>query len=102
MEQQSTPAVDHHHDEDAAHLASLGYTYDTTFKREMGFWGNVSLGFTYLSPIAGVYAMFAFSFMAAGPPMAWALVIALIGQFFVALVFGEVVSNYPVAGGVYP
>lgn len=102
MEQQSTPAVDHHHDEDAAHLASLGYTYDTTFKREMGFWGNVSRGFTYLSPIAGVYAMFAFSFMAAGPPMAWALVIALIGQFFVALVFGEVVSNYPVAGGVYP
>ncbi len=94
--------VDTQHDEDAAHLASLGYNYDTTFKREMGFWGNVSLGFTYLSPIAGVYAMFAFSFMSAGPPMAWALVIALVGQFFVALVFGEVVSNYPVAGGVYP
>ncbi|PRI11521.1 APC family permease [Leucobacter massiliensis] len=91
-----------HHDEDAAHLASLGYTYDPTFKREMGFWGNVSLGFTYLSPIAGVYAMFALSFMSAGPPMAWALVISLVGQFFVALVFGEVVSNYPVAGGVYP
>ncbi|UOR02680.1 APC family permease [Leucobacter allii] len=90
------------HDEDAAHLASLGYTYDTTFKREMSFWGNVSLGFTYLSPIAGVYSMFAISLGQAGPPMAWALVIALVGQFFVALVFGEVVSNYPVAGGVYP
>ncbi len=89
-------------DEDAQHLASLGYSYDTTFKREMGFWGNVSLGFTYLSPIAGIYAMFAFSFMSAGPPMAWALTIALVGQFFVALIFGEVVSNYPVAGGVYP
>lgn len=96
MENQSTPAVEH--DEDAAHLASLGYTYDASFKREMSFWGNVSLGFTYLSPIAGIYAMFAFSFMAAGPPMAWALVIALVGQFFVALIFGEVVSNYPVAG----
>lgn len=92
----------HHHDEDAAHLASLGYSYDTTFKREMSFWGNVSLGFTYLSPIAGVYSMFAISLGTAGPPMAWAMVIALIGQFFVALVFGEVVSNYPVAGGVYP
>ena len=94
------PAV--HHDEDAAHLASLGYDYDTTFKREMSFWGNVSLGFTYLSPIAGVYSMFAISLGTAGPPMAWALVIALVGQFFVALTFGEVVSNYPVAGGVYP
>lgn len=90
------------HDEDAAHLASLGYSYDTKFKREMSFWGNVSLGFTYLSPIAGVYSMFAISLGQAGPPMAWALVIALIGQFLVALVFGEVVSNYPVAGGVYP
>ena len=94
------PVVEH--DEDAAHLASLGYSYDTTFKREMSFWGNVSLGFTYLSPIAGVYSMFAISLGTAGPPMAWALVIALIGQFFVALIFGEVVSNYPVAGGVYP
>ncbi len=93
---------DVHHDEDAAHLASLGYDYDTTFKREMSFWGNVSLGFTYLSPIAGVYSMFAISLGTAGPPMAWALVIALVGQFFVALIFGEVVSNYPVAGGVYP
>ena len=83
-------------------MASLGYSYDTTFKREMSFWGNVSLGFTYLSPIAGVYSMFAISLGTAGPPMAWALVIALVGQFFVALIFGEVVSNYPVAGGVYP
>ncbi|QIK64311.1 amino acid permease [Leucobacter viscericola] len=99
----ANPTVEHtDHDEDAAHLASLGYSYDTTFKREMSFWGNVSLGFTYLSPIAGVYSMFAISLGQAGPPMAWALVIALVGQFFVALVFGEVVSNYPVAGGVYP
>lgn len=97
---QDIEAVDH--DEDAAHLTSLGYSYDTTFKREMSFWGNVSLGFTYLSPIAGVYSMFAISLAEAGPPMAWALVIALVGQFFVALIFGEVVSNYPVAGGVYP
>lgn len=96
----ANPTVEH--DEDAAHLASLGYSYDTTFKREMSFWGNVSLGFTYLSPIAGVYSMFAISLGTAGPPMAWALVIALVGQFFVALIFGEVVSNYPVAGGVYP
>lgn len=97
---ETTPAVDH--DEDAAHLASLGYDYDTTFKREMSFFGNVSLGFTYLSPIAGVYSMFAISLGTAGPPMAWALVIALVGQFLVGLIFGEVVSNYPVAGGVYP
>jgi amino acid transporter len=95
-------AVGLDHDDDAAHLKSLGYTYNKTFRRDMTYWGNVALGFTYLSPIVGVYAMFAISLGTAGPPMVWALVIALIGQFFVALIFGEVVSNYPVAGGVYP
>jgi amino acid transporter len=94
--------VSHEHDEDAAHLASLGYNYDQSFKREMTFWGNVSLGFTYLSPIVGVYSMFALSLGTAGPPMVWSLIIALLGQLLVALVFGQVVSNYPVAGGLYP
>ena len=34
--------------------------------------------------------------------MIWWLVIVGVGQFLVALVFGEVVSQFPVAGGVYP
>ncbi|NKX55181.1 APC family permease [Arthrobacter mobilis] len=89
-------------DEDAAHLASLGYSYDQQFKREMTFWGNVSLGFTYLSPVVGIYSLFAASLGLAGPPMFWSLLIVGAGQLLVATVFGEIVSNYPVAGGVYP
>ncbi|MFU0805094.1 MAG: Amino acid permease [Pseudoclavibacter caeni] len=87
---------------DALHLERLGYKYDTTFKRDMSFWANVSLGFTYLSPVVAIYSLFATAMGQAGPPMIWSLVIAGVGQFFVALVFGEVVSNYPVTGGVYP
>ncbi|TJY72566.1 amino acid permease [Arthrobacter sp. CAU 1506] len=89
-------------DEDAEHLASLGYSYEKQFKREMTFWGNVSLGFTYLSPVVGIYSLFAASLGMAGPPMFWSLVIVGVGQLLVATVFGEIVSNYPVAGGVYP
>ncbi|MCL2780804.1 MAG: APC family permease [Actinomycetia bacterium] len=89
-----------HLDEDAAQLAALGYTSE--FRREMGLWGNISLGFTYLSPVVGVYTLFAVSLATGGPPMLWAFLIVGIGQFMVALVFGEVVSQYPVAGGVYP
>ncbi len=92
-------AVDHH-DEDAAHLASLGYASE--FRRDMSAWANFSLGFTYLSPVAGVYTVFGFALMMAGPPMIWTLVIAGVGQLFVALVFAEIVAQYPVAGGVYP
>lgn len=89
-------------DEDAEQLARLGYTYEKQFKREMSFWGNVSLGFTYLSPVVGVYTLFASSLGLGGPPMIWSFLIVGVGQFFVALVFGEIVSNYPVAGGIYP
>jgi amino acid transporter len=85
---------------DAAYLAQLGYTSE--FKREMSLWANFALGFTYLSPVVGIYTLFAVSLALAGPPMFWSLVIVGIGQFLVALVFGEVVSQYPVAGGIYP
>ncbi|NLT27322.1 MAG: amino acid permease [Microbacteriaceae bacterium] len=75
---------------------------DSEFKRDMGFWGNLALGFTYLSPVVGVYATFAASIALAGPPAFWMLIIAGLGQLLVASVFGEVVSQYPIAGGIYP
>lgn len=75
---------------------------ESEFKRDMGFWGNLALGFTYLSPVVGVYTTFAASLALAGPPAFWMLVVAGAGQLLVALVFGEVVSQYPIAGGIYP
>src|SRR5918995_306989 len=88
------------HDDDAAHLHALGYESD--FKREMSPWANFSLGFTYLSPVVGVYTLFAYALATGGPPMIWSFVIVGVGQLMVALVFSEIVAQYPVAGGVYP
>ncbi|WP_347352586.1 amino acid permease [Intrasporangium sp.] len=88
------------HDDEDAHLAALGYTSD--FKRDMSLWGNFSLGFTYLSPVVGVYSLFAFAVASGGPASIWAVAIAAVGQLLVAMVFGEVVSQYPVSGGIYP
>jgi amino acid transporter len=90
----------HHRDSDAHHLAALGY--ESEFKRDMSPWANFSLGFTYLSPVVGIYSLFAVSLMAGGPPMIWSLLIVGAGQLLVALVFSEVVAQFPVAGGVYP
>lgn len=86
--------------DDAAHLQALGY--ESEFKREMSPWANFSLGFTYLSPVVGVYTLFAFALATGGPPMIWSFVIVGLGQLMVALVFSEVVAQYPVSGGVYP
>src|SRR5215207_3462026 len=82
-----------------AQLALLGYKSE--FKRSMNLWANISLGFTYLSPLVGVYSLFALSLGLAGPPAFWWLIIVGVGQLLVALVFGEVASQYPVAGGIY-
>jgi amino acid transporter len=91
----NTPAT---YSDDDAQLASLGF--QSEFKRDMSLWANFSLGFTYLSPVVGIYTVFAFAIAAAGPPMIWSLVIAGVGQLLVALVFSEVVAQFPVAGGV--
>lgn len=84
-----------------AHLEALGYS-GQDFHRSMSLWSNMALGFTYLSPLVGVYSLFAYSLTIGGPPSIWWLVIVGCGQFLVALVFGEVVSQYPIAGGIYP
>jgi amino acid transporter len=85
---------------DAEQLRALGY--DSRFERRMGLLENFSLGFTYLSPVVGVYSTFAIAFVAGGAPMIWSIVIAGVGQLLVSLVFAEVVAQYPIAGGVYP
>jgi amino acid transporter len=85
---------------DDEQLAVLGYSGE--FKRSMGLFANLSLGFTYLSPLVGVYSLFAFSLTLGGPPSVWWIVIVGLGQMTVALVMGEVVSQYPLAGGIYP
>ena len=85
---------------DSEHLAALGY--EGTYHRTMSFWGNVALGFTYLSPLVAIYAYFAYALQLGGPPSVFWIVIVGAGQLLVALVMGEVVSQFPLAGGIYP
>ncbi len=87
-------------DRDSAQLEALGY--DSKFDRSMSMWANFSLGFTYLSPVVGVYTLFATVFPVGGPPMFWSYLLVGLGQLLVATVFGEIVSQFPIAGGLYP
>ncbi len=87
------------HDDDEQ-LRALGYT--SGFDRSMSLWQNFALGFTYLSPVVGVYSVFAVSVQAAGPPMVWSYLIAALGQMAVCLIFSEIVAQFPISGGIYP
>lgn len=86
--------------EDDEHLKVLGY--EGKFNRSMTLWANFALGFTYLSPLVGVYSLLAVALSTGGPPSIWWIVIVACGQLLVSLVFGEVVSQYPLHGGIYP
>lgn len=72
------------------------------FNRSIGLISNFALGFTYLSPLTAVYSLFALAVTLAGPPAVWWILIVACGQLLVALVFGEVASQYPITGGLYP
>jgi amino acid transporter len=60
-----------------------------------------ALSFADLSPIVGIYTVFAIGLVAAGPAFLWAFPLVLIGQLFVCGVFGNLVSKWPLQGSVY-
>ena len=98
MDGQTASAVDVGTSEDAR-LESLGYK--PQLNRVLGFFSNFAVGFTYLSPMVGIYSLFVFGLGIAGPAYIWLTFIPLIGMLFVALVFGELASHYPVAGALF-
>src|SRR4051794_18438691 len=96
---EATPATAAPVTDDDARLASLGYK--PQLNRVLGFFSNFAVAFTYLSPMVGIYSLFILGVGTGGPSYIWLTFIPLIGMLFVALVFGELASHYPVAGGLY-
>src|SRR5947209_12603100 len=85
--------------DDDARLASLGYT--PQLNRVLGLFANFSVAFTYLSPMVGIYSLFVLGVATGGPAYLWLAIIPVVGMLFVALVFGELASHYPVAGALF-
>jgi amino acid transporter len=85
--------------QDAAALAHLGYRQQLT--RALGLSGNFAIGFTYLSPLVGVYSLFTYGLATGGGVMFWSIPIVMFGQLLVMLTFAEVSSQYPIAGGIF-
>ena len=82
-----------------ARLGNLGYK--PQLNRVLGFFENFAVAFAYLSPMVGIYSLFLVGVATGGPAYLWLTFIPVIGMLFVALVFGELASHYPVAGALY-
>src|SRR5262245_49019797 len=85
--------------EDDERLASLGYR--PQLHRVLGLFANFAVAFTYLSPMVGIYSLFVLGIGTGGPAYVWLTFIPVVGMLFVALVFGELASHYPVAGALF-
>ncbi|WP_164203391.1 APC family permease [[Micrococcus luteus] ATCC 49442] len=86
-----------HSDDD--HLRALGY--EPQLDRKINLVANFALGFLYLSPMVSVVAIFGLGLTQAGAASIFWILIVGLGMLLVALVFGEIVSQFPIAGGLY-
>jgi len=72
-----------------------------TLLREFTLSSAFSLAFAFISPIVGVYSIFALGLAAAGPGFWFGFPVVLAAQLLVALVFGMLASRCPFEGSVY-
>src|ERR1700730_8016997 len=84
---------------DSGELATFGYKQE--LDRSLGSFSSFAAGFSYISILTGVFELFGFGFLNAGPAVWWSWLIVLSGQMAVALCFAELAGQFPLAGSVY-
>jgi urea carboxylase system permease len=84
---------------DTDELAGFGYKQE--LDRSLGSFSSFAAGFSYISILTGVFELFGFGFLNAGPAVWWSWLIVLSGQMAVALCFAELAGQFPLAGSVY-
>lgn len=85
--------------DDVADLAGLGYKQE--LKRNLNFFSNFAIAFSFISATTGIFSLFGFGLTSGGPAFIWSWPIVFVGQLLVGLTMGEVASHYPVAGSIY-
>jgi urea carboxylase system permease len=84
---------------DSDELAGFGYKQE--LDRSLGSFSSFAAGFSYISILTGVTALFATGYLNAGPGVWWTWPVVVGGQILVALCFMEMAAQYPIAGSVY-
>ena len=84
---------------DSHELAGFGYKQE--LDRSLGSFSAFAAGFSYISILTGVTALYGFGYLNAGPGVWWTWPVVVFGQILVALCFMEMAGQYPIAGSVY-
>jgi urea carboxylase system permease len=84
---------------DAVDLAQFGYKSE--LDRRLGGLSTFAASFALISIIVGLFTVYGIGYAFAGPPVAWTVLVVLVGQGLVALVFAELAAKYPISGSIY-
>ncbi len=84
---------------DTNELAGFGYKQE--LDRSLGKFSSFAAGFSYISILTGVTALYGFGYGFAGPGVWWTWPVVIFGQGLVALCFMEMAGQFPLAGSVY-
>jgi amino acid transporter len=84
---------------DGDRLGALGYRQELS--RVLSLFDNFSVAFSYLSPMVGIYSLYTLGLGTGGPRYIWTIPVVVGGMMLVALVFGELSSEYPLSGALY-
>src|SRR5262249_26572343 len=84
---------------DNERLAALGYKQQLS--RVLSLFDNFSVAFSYLSPMVGIYSLYTLGLGSGGPRYIWTMPVVVGLMLLVALVFGELASEYPLSGALY-
>lgn len=67
----------------------------------LSLFDNFSVAFSYLSPMVGIYSLYTLGLGTGGPRYLWTMPVVVGCMTLVALVFGELSSEYPLSGALY-
>src|SRR6201994_5132938 len=80
---------------DSSELAEFGYKQE--LDRSLGSFSSFAAGFSYISILTGVTALYGFGYLNAGPGVWWTWPVVVFGQILVALCFMEMAGQDPIA-----
>ncbi len=84
---------------DIRDLQRLGYAQE--LYRSIGGFSNFAITFSVISVLSGLMTLYGYGLNLVGPFSIWTWGVVGFFQFLLALALGEIVSIYPLAGGVY-
>jgi amino acid transporter len=99
LDHQDDSALDPEKVDDVRYLEELGYKQE--LRRGLGLFGAFAIQFSIIGVSLGLYLLFGYGLDTAGPFFIVAFIVGGLLQMTVGMSIAELVSVYPLAGGIY-